>query len=174
MTGSSALVGLAAVLCDLRDYEEALPLAERAIALDSANPAALQIAARCCGELAAVLERSGVVSHPGLAQVRQQAKRWAELAAAAQHEPAADHLRRRRERTGRLATVPVFVDTTTIPVDQPTAAVTRAPASDLKPPTGDEPPRVVDSEPSRRRRGRLAWLRRLWKRDPRSLSGNDG
>ena len=93
------IVTLAAVLCDLKDYEDGLAAAQAAVDLDPTNPAALNVAARCVRELAGVLEGSSHANREALLAVRARADDFSRRAAEASPEPAGDMLRRRRERT---------------------------------------------------------------------------
>ena len=94
-----ALVGLIAVLCDLRRYEEALPLAKQA-AIDYPDSAPAQsVAARCLDEFVEILESSGRASSGHVDVVRGQADALRLRARELEPEAAADALRRRRERT---------------------------------------------------------------------------
>src|SRR5436190_17093597 len=81
------VVTLAAVLCDLNEYEDALTAAHAAVALDPSNPAALNVAARCVRELAGVIERSPAPNRDALLAVRACADDFARRAAAADPEP---------------------------------------------------------------------------------------
>ena len=92
------IVTLAAVLCDLKDYEGGLAAAQAAVDVDPTNPAALNVAARCVRELAGLLERSPHANRQALLAVRARADDFARRAAEASPEPAGDMLRRRRER----------------------------------------------------------------------------
>lgn len=92
------IVSLAAVLCDLKEYEDGLAAARAAVDLDPSNPAALSVAARCVRELAGVLERSPEADREALLAVRTRADDLARRAADANPEPVGDVPRRRRER----------------------------------------------------------------------------
>jgi tetratricopeptide (TPR) repeat protein len=107
-----ALVGLVAVLCDLRRYEEALPLARQAAVDQPENPAALTVAARCLDEFADVISRSESASPDHVSVVKRQAKELRERALALEPVPQADSLRRLRGRVfvGHSLVAPSLTD----------------------------------------------------------------
>ncbi len=135
------VVTLAAVLCDLNEYEDALTAAHAAVDLGPSNPAALNVAARCVRELAGVLERSPAPNHDALIAVRACADDFARRAAAADPEPAGDMLRRRRERTVQARLV--FAAPPSVAVSDADEApdVATAPASGAQPVALAEAPR---------------------------------
>jgi tetratricopeptide (TPR) repeat protein len=117
-----AHVGLAAVLCDLRDYEAALPVASEAVSRDPSNPAALNVAARCCRELLVLLEREGAEAMY-VEAVRSRTKQFEAQAAQADPVPAAERLRLRRERAARLTGIRIPSEVRIAPLDQPARQV---------------------------------------------------
>ena len=101
-SGSStghAIVGLIAVLCDLRRYEDALPLAQKAAVDHPDNPAALTVAARCLEEFVDVLDHSDRGARQQLALVRMQAAALRNRARALEPTSESERMHRRRERT---------------------------------------------------------------------------
>ena len=97
-TTGHALVGLIAVLCDLRCYEDALPLARQAAADHPDNPAALTVAARCLDEFADVLSRSDQTNGEQLALAKVQARDLRDRARELDPSDESDRLHRQRER----------------------------------------------------------------------------
>lgn len=154
------LVSLAAVLCDLKEYENALVTGRAAVSLDPSNPAALNVAARCLRELAGVLERSPHTDRDALAAVRASADDLARRAADVDPEPASDMLRRRRERAVQARLIHAF--------DAPMPAEARvvSPAeTGIEPVAAGTPPEPSASEHVAASRvtanAQLTWWRRL-------------
>jgi tetratricopeptide (TPR) repeat protein len=145
-----AKVGLAAVLCDERKYEEALELAREALDAHPQNAAALAVAARALEE---VLQTLGPgVDAEAAKEVRRRASGFRQTAA--QFEPESeDWLRERRNRAIPLHLVtPTFEPETPIEqglllTDEP--SVDRCDAMSIA---------QQDTERS------VGWLRRFWRR----------
>lgn len=92
-----AQVGLAAVLADRREYEEAFQLCDAALASEPDNPAALMTAARCLDEVVETLGQ-GNVADEHIAAVRAQARGFRARAAALEQSGPDERLRARRDR----------------------------------------------------------------------------
>lgn len=152
------MVSLAAVLCDLQDYERGLEAARAAIALDPANPAALSVAARCMRELAAVLERSAHAHPYALNAVRAQADDLARRAAASTPEPAGELLRRRRERSVQSRLIPLQGIPTAVPIAQQPGAVLDLTHSTLTP---DQPSTQTQTGSLSAPAAQTSWWRRV-------------
>lgn len=155
------VVSLAAVLSDLKEYEDALAAAHAAVDLDPSNPAALNVAARCVRELAGMLERSPAPNHDALIAVRACADDFARRAAAADPEPAGDVLRRRRERTVQARLVFAAPPSAAVSDTDEASGVPPAPTA---PASGVQPVAVAPQERA------LRWWRRLLTRLIRSNS----
>lgn len=155
------IVSLAAVLCDLSEYEGGLAAAKAAIDLDAANPAALNVAARCVREIAGMLERGPAPSREELIAVRAVADDFARRAADADRESAGDALRRRRERTVQQHLI--VAHSHAVP---PSTAVCESPEGGV-PPASPQPTHaaVVADTPTALP---LRWWRRLLTRLTRS------
>jgi tetratricopeptide (TPR) repeat protein len=112
-----ARVLLIAVLCDAREYDEALQLANQAAVDEPQNPAVLNVTARVLEELADTLAR-GSASAEQLAGVRAQARRLRATAREVEPEDATQRLRRRRERAFPLHSITPAAPERLTPVDQ--------------------------------------------------------
>jgi tetratricopeptide (TPR) repeat protein len=117
-SASHARVGYIAVLCDLRRYEEALPLAQAAAAEDPTNPAALNVAARCVDELAGTLANGGTVDPAHLQRVRTMAAGFRARAAELEPVRSSERLRQRRERAFPLHSIAPPTMPEMVPVEQ--------------------------------------------------------
>jgi tetratricopeptide (TPR) repeat protein len=110
-------VSLITALCDMRRYEEALPLATQAQLEEPDNAAVLKVTARVLEELSETLSRGSVnggeLSGP-LAQARRMRARARELDGARSTERA----QQRRDRAFPLHSVMPAVERT-VPVEQP-------------------------------------------------------
>lgn len=155
---SYVIVSLAAVLCDLKEYEDGLAAAQAAIDLDPASPAALNVAARCVRELAGVLERSPDANRQALLAVRALADDFARRAADANPEPAGDMLRRRRERTVQARLINAHSHTA--PMSGADAGA--GDAADVPPAPAPHEQTVAAAEAANQ--PPLRWLRRLLRR----------
>lgn len=132
------LIALVAVLCDLRDYESALPLAQRAAIAEPPSAAALTVAARCLREFAAVLGRSEYIDQSSVAAVIADAKALTDQAARLEPEAREAFLTRRRERRAGVPLEPLRTGTQVTSVDQPEGAVAETTAGESRTTALDE------------------------------------
>lgn len=148
-----ARTALVAVLCDLRKYDVAMPLAQKAVERGPDNSAALMVAARVLEEVAETMERS-TAAPTDMSLARRQAADLRERARSLEPQESAERLRARRDRAFPVHTIMVPDPPISAPTDQVAGAVASR---------GDTSPAVPLVKPPPSRSPLRRFLERLFK-----------